>query len=197
MDLLPSEGEVKESILWWIAVNVARLVVYLVIASFAAAPFLVLTDPTSDRELADVIGTGFLLIWVGGLGCLIGTVVWLTIVSRLSPEAPPRRRRTIAILTGPVTIGVAWIALFVTLGGVSGYVFALIFGSPAGWGGTRRQTQGVLPHRAGRSRVLASPTPRTACNRGTRRSGIGEVGRIIASASGAGIGRKMKIRCLG
>jgi hypothetical protein len=105
----------REPLTPWLAVNAARLAIYLVIASFASSAFLGLVGLLTTSVVMtgeEFVGWGILSLWVGGLGSLPGACVWLLIVSRLSATSSVRRRRMIAALAAPPLIGIAWIVLF-------------------------------------------------------------------------------------
>jgi hypothetical protein len=139
-----ADGSEREPFSPWLAVNAARLVIYLLIASFGSSAFLALLSVplvgTAEAEtvtVGSVFGFGLFSVLVGGLGSLPGAIIWLLIVSRLSTTSSVRRRRTIAALTAPPLIGIAWIVLFSVLavdGDAFGYVLASLYGVifPAG-----------------------------------------------------------------
>jgi hypothetical protein len=138
LKLVRREGEVREPIRHWIGANFARLVIYLSVVSFVSAVVFVIFDFTAEGEVtpgAVIVWTGIIFFY-GGLFALPGALLWLLIVSRLSPESSTRRRRTIAMLAAPPLIGIAWILIFGSLGDAAGIAMALIYGVllPAGSG---------------------------------------------------------------
>lgn len=134
MELVRAEGDVRGPLLTWFGVNFARLAGYFLVASFVSTTVFVLADPTLARERA-----GAVLVFTartfldGGLLALPGAVIWLWILSLLSPDLPARRRRLIAAVTAPPLIGVVWISEMLWSGSPS-WVLALIYGVlfPAG-----------------------------------------------------------------
>ena len=125
MDLVRKEGEVIEPFLPWLGRNAIRLAVYLLIASVATALMLTL-DPSDGVALSTVVFVG------GGLYSLPGATIWILILSFLSPRASVRSRRTIAIVTAPLLIGIIWIFLFWDLSPVLALIYGVLF--PAGSG---------------------------------------------------------------
>ena len=75
--------------------------------------------------------TAFMFV-VGGLGCLPGLAIWLTILERIPPERTPFRHRRRAVATAPI-IGAFWLVVFATRGFGSSptsedYLYAFVFG---------------------------------------------------------------------
>ena len=136
-EVAPVEVPAKEPLLPWLLVNAARLFLYLVTASLVSTLVFVLFDPTFEQTPGEVISATLFLAFYGGLFCLPGAIVWLLMLSRLLPESSIRRRRVVAILSGPPLIGIIWLLFFVLVAEPpASYVMAAIYGAllPAGAG---------------------------------------------------------------
>jgi hypothetical protein len=129
---LEQERQVLEAPLPWTLVNFARLAVYLVVASVATSIVFGSGGMRSDhRDLNEVFDWLVIYFFTGGLACLPGTILWLIIVARLSPELSSRKRRLIAAAIAPPLIG---LLLLMAFGEARGWLLALIYGVlfPAG-----------------------------------------------------------------
>jgi hypothetical protein len=118
----------REPLLAWLARNVLRLTVYLLVASFVLPLYSIVTDGGADG--LDYVGLGTLYTLYGGVYGLPGTAAWLMILAYLPPEWSTFRRRALALALSPL-IQVFWLAFFVSIGyRLAALVFGLLL--PAG-----------------------------------------------------------------
>src|SRR5438045_559274 len=83
---------------WWFR-NIERLAVYLLCAAALTASIGIFGS--EDWFSSFFYGT-FLIAGAGGLYCLPGMLVWLTIMSVVPPHWSTGVRRAIAVGTGPI-----------------------------------------------------------------------------------------------
>jgi hypothetical protein len=126
ISVLLSEDLPKEPLLRWFAINVARLTIYLAVASFAVALVSVIGADGPES----LLGLTVVYFLYGGYFGIPGTIVWLLSVSFFPPEWSMFRRRTTAMAVSPV-IQVIWLVWLLSWGyGLAAAVFGLLL--PAG-----------------------------------------------------------------
>lgn len=101
----------KEPLLRWLAINVARLVVYLALASIAAALYSVLEAEGPDP----LLGLAALYFLYGGYFGVPGSIVWLLVLAMLPPEWSALRRRVVAVAASPI-IQIIWLLWLLSWG---------------------------------------------------------------------------------
>jgi hypothetical protein len=102
----------KEPLLRWLATNVARLAIYLALASSGMAVYSLLAE---DGGPETVVGLTVIYFLYGGYFGIPGTIVWLVAVANLPPEWSTFRRRACALAISPI-IQVLWLVWLLSWG---------------------------------------------------------------------------------
>ena len=120
-----AERRTVETTASWVLANLARLTIYLAVASLISAAGLMGWDRSLayGPTLAEFAAFSAIMFVVGGIGCLPGLAVWLIVLHRIR-DAPARSRRTVAVMTAPL-VGVIWLVAFTSSGS---YLAGLLFG---------------------------------------------------------------------
>jgi MFS family permease len=121
------DDDPKEPLRRWMDSNVFRLVIYLALASFAAAVSSVIADDAGPTTL---LGLTVIYFLYGGVFGIPGTIVWLLVVAIVPPEWSTLRRRAVALAISPA-IQVIWLVSLLSWGyELAALVFGLLL--PAG-----------------------------------------------------------------
>ena len=134
----------REALRPWVRRNVARLGLYLLVASGLTAVFIVAA--LGIFSVPGLVYVWFTVFLAGGLFCLPGMCVWLVVIARLPLDSTTVVRRTIAVGSG-VIIGVPWQIAFARIS----------WGAVAIWGVLLPMGSGLVVRFRGWSDAVAQP----------------------------------------
>jgi drug/metabolite transporter superfamily protein YnfA len=103
----------REPLLVWLARNLLRLTLYLVLVSLLLALHPIVTE--GSTEPLSYVGLAALYAAYGGVLGIPGTAAWLLMVAYVPPEWSTWRRRAVAVALSPL-IEAYWLIFLASIG---------------------------------------------------------------------------------